>query len=110
MSISSADVYPLIDLLSASKHDLRVLCEIEEDDALKQIFAKNEIPGTVRSTVHSPDRGITSPSDNLDLKKAGIHGNSNINRLKFTWKKGQVIGEGSFGRVYKGINDSTGHL
>ena len=30
--------------------------------------------------------------------------------LKFKWKKGQMVGEGSFGRVYKGINDSTGEL
>lgn len=114
MSMSSPDLNQSIDIHSTTKHDVPGLYEIEEDEDLKQTFAKNGIPegrggGTVRSTVHSSDRRITSPSDKSDFKKVG-HKNPSNRPLKFTWKKGQVIGEGSFGRVYKGINDSTGPL
>lgn len=77
--------------------------EVEEDEDLKIAIGRaaaskissdtSTIDMTLKqeSTTSSPRRALTIP-------------------LKFTWKRGQMIGEGSFGRVYKGLNENTGEL
>ena len=56
-------------------------------------------------TTVAPAAVTRDPSYGSTASTKNIHG-----PVKFSWKKGPAIGEGSFGRVYRGINDSTGEL
>jgi len=87
--------------------------EVDEDEELKLAISRD-------ISVHDKKADVTGPTDNITTATATISKQQQVTvalpskfrtiPLKFTWKRGQVIGEGSFGRVYKGLNENTGEL
>ncbi|KAK3904683.1 hypothetical protein C8A05DRAFT_42299 [Staphylotrichum tortipilum] len=67
-----------------------------------------------------PERGSLSlaiglstiPQDSLPTASAGQGGNNGVPKRQttFRWFKGQLIGKGTFGRVYLGMNATTGEF
>lgn len=81
----------------------------------------DSVPGIAAAgSAHSPCLSEISEHDDRFHRVTNGHAPSKSNEevyinddthgLVIHWKKGQVIGEGTFGQVYKGMNNATGEL